>query len=73
MPILTALDEYDSAITTFAMQAEFALASSGSAQLEAALRRILALCRQTDETVEDVLTYAVDGCDSIPTAYRLVS
>lgn len=59
MPLLTTLDEYDSAVTNIAIQAKQVLASPEAAEMEAALRSILALCRQTDETVEDVLTYVV--------------
>jgi hypothetical protein len=61
MPILVALDEFDCALTRIAIQAELGLASREPEYLEAALRLILVLCRQTDAIVEDVLSHAVSA------------
>ncbi|MCQ9618244.1 hypothetical protein L1889_17465 [Paenalcaligenes niemegkensis] len=64
MPLLTAIDEYDSAITTITIHARLGLTNSDPAQREAALRAILALCEKVDETVTDVLTYTT-GAEQI--------
>ncbi|MBV6272166.1 hypothetical protein KVP09_04425 [Alcaligenaceae bacterium CGII-47] len=59
MPLLVALDEYDSAIQSIAAHAHLGLGDPG--YQESALRLILAVCQRTDETVEDVLKYVGPG------------
>jgi hypothetical protein len=59
MSLLTALDEFDCALTRIAIQAELGLALQDPGNLEVALRLILALCRETDTIVEDVLSYTM--------------
>lgn len=56
MPLLTSIDEYDRAIRAIAAYAETALLTSDPESREAALRFILALCQETDDNVEGVLT-----------------
>lgn len=60
MPLLVALDEYDSAIQSIAAHAQIGLADPG--HREAALQLILAVCQKTDDTLEDVLRYAGPAC-----------
>lgn len=55
MPLLVALDEYDSAIQRIAAHAYLGLGDPG--YQESALRLILAVCQGTDDTVEDALRY----------------
>ena len=61
MPLLTAIDECDCALKSIAIHAELGLAGNKLAQKEASLLMILALCRQTNAIVSDVLTYAQEG------------
>lgn len=56
MPLLVALDEYDSAMQAIAAHVEIALTDPG--YQEAALRSIQMICEQTQETVSDALQYA---------------
>lgn len=63
MPLLVALDEYDSAVQSIAAHAHLGLEDPG--YRESALRLILAVCEKTDETVEDVLRHAGPGCPGI--------
>lgn len=55
-PLLTAIDVYDCASRDISIHAQTALLASDRASLEAALRIILALCQDTDENVEGILT-----------------
>lgn len=56
MPLLVALDEYDSAMQeAIAAHVEIALADPG--HQEAALRSIRMLCARTQETVSDALKH----------------
>lgn len=57
MPLLVSIDEYDSAITAIAAHAQVALASSDPDHRQAALRLIMSVCKQVDETVSDVLSH----------------
>ncbi len=57
MPLLVALDEYDSAIQSIAIHARLGLESPE--HRESALRLILEVCGKTDETVEDALRYVM--------------
>lgn len=56
MPLLTAIDEYDSTIRIIAAHTKVGLASTDPTSREAALRIIQAICHEADETVEAVLT-----------------
>jgi len=56
MPLLTAIDEYDSTIQAIAAHAETALLSSHPVAQEAALRFILKLCQNSEENITGVLT-----------------
>lgn len=55
MPLLVALDEYDSAIQSIAIHARLGLESP--AHQESALRLILEVCEKVDAVVDDVLQY----------------
>jgi len=59
MPLLVALDEYDSALQSIAIHASLGL--ENPEYQESALRLILAVCQKTDDTVSDVLTYVFPG------------
>lgn len=57
MPLLVALDEYDSAIQSIAIHARLGLESP--AHQESVLRLILATCEKVDAVVEDALRHIV--------------
>lgn len=57
MPLLVALDEYESAVRAIAIHAQLALSSGPDQEKATALQIILAFCEKVDETVEDVLAH----------------
>ncbi|MFT0532399.1 hypothetical protein ACMHYJ_06130 [Castellaniella hirudinis] len=56
MPLLVALDEYDTTLRAIASHAEIGLQDPSSQT--AALRIILGLCHKADESVADTMTHA---------------
>lgn len=60
MPLLTAIDEYRCGVAAMAIHAQLGLNSSDFEQQKGALRSILALCAEVDETVRGVLWPLLD-------------
>ncbi|QAA93597.1 hypothetical protein [Pollutimonas thiosulfatoxidans] len=56
MPLLIALDEYESALRTVSIHAQIGL-EAGPHEAQAALRMIFATCEKAAGTVEDVLSH----------------
>ncbi len=57
VPLLVALDEYDSALRAVSIHAQLGLAAGSSGHAEAALRAIQVVCEKASATVEDVLSH----------------
>jgi hypothetical protein len=56
VPLLVALDEYESAMRTVALHAQLGL-EAGPLEAQAALSVILAICQKTEDTVAEVLAH----------------
>lgn len=56
MPLLVALDEYESAMEAVALHAQLGL-EAGPSETQAVLRVILAICQKTEDTVAEALSH----------------